>query len=104
MSLSDITNTITIEPEIFKSIDSTHPYTVFCDGFTSRLIHITLEQALALEIILNKTDNARPWITLGDILFEWRIDPNLWLVKCDFHTIVSEAQFDWITNELSKMR
>ena len=30
MSLSDITNTITIEaiePEIFKTIDSTHPYT-----------------------------------------------------------------------------
>lgn len=100
---NDLITTEPESPEIFTSNDESHPYTIFYNG-AKYFVHVAPNEALALEIILNKTEYARPWIELGNILFEWRIDPNLWKVTCAFHYVVSGEQFNWISSELEKMR
>ena len=74
-----------VDHEHYKNNDSNYPYSVFCEHYENKVMHVSPRQALDLEIILNKTANARTWIELGDILFEWRLNPEFYKIECDFH-------------------
>ena len=80
-------------------------------------IRITSREARALEQKLNCDTLCREWIKLGDMFFAWRFDPfpisqaTREKFAHYFHSeavatelIVSGKQFDWISNELKKLR
>ena len=61
---------------------------------------ISSKQALDLELKLNKTEYATKWCNLGNILYEWRLDPRLYALKCERSYTITNEQFNWIYKNL----
>ena len=62
---------------------------------------ISPKQALDLEEKLNRSKYARDWRDLGDILYDWRLNPQYNKVERDPYTSISQNQLIWITNNIS---
>ena len=81
------------------------PYTIICNfycinGYEKNYITLSPKQALQLEVKLNKTNKRREWIELGNILYKWRIDSNLYIMEESHVYDVSYEQFKWINKNL----
>ena len=61
---------------------------------------ISPTQAIDLENKLNKSEYAITWIELGDILYEWRINPKYYKIKCDINYEVTKEQMAWIVKNI----
>ena len=56
---------------------------------------ISPQQALDLELKLNRTSNGREWMSLGDILFKWRLSSTGTIQPIKTFDVTRE-QMDWI--------
>lgn len=63
---------------------------------------ITNDEALILELRLNKSEYGRAWSLLGDILYKWRLDPTKYQVTCDMEYKVTTYQLSWIKNNITQ--
>jgi hypothetical protein len=61
---------------------------------------ISTKQALNLEIKLNQSNFAKLWGKLGDLLFEWRLNPLYYKIKSPLSYKVSKKQLEWIENNI----
>lgn len=77
----------------------THPYVIVCRGrvpVTS--VRITQTEATKLELTLNLSDYGRLWVKFGDMMYKLSTSPSV------VTQYVSKKQYDWMLNELKKMR
>jgi hypothetical protein len=65
-------------------------------------LFIDHNEALILELKLNKSEYGKVWSLLGDILYNWRLDPTKYQVTCDMKCKVTEYQLDWIKNNIKQ--
>jgi len=65
-------------------------------------LFIDHNEALILELRLNKSEYGKVWSLLGDILYNWRLDPTKYQVNCDMECKVTEYQLDWIKNNIKQ--
>ena len=61
---------------------------------------ISTKQALNLEIKLNKSEYGKSWRKLGDLLFDWRLNPLYYKIKSPLSYKVSKKQLEWIENNI----
>lgn len=61
---------------------------------------ITNDEALVLEMRLNKSEYGRVWSLLGDTLYNWRLDPTKYQVSGNMQYKVSDYQLNWIKNNI----
>jgi len=64
------------------------------------ILKISSKQALDLELKLNTSPYSRTWIDLGDVLYEWRIDPRYYQLTRDTSYKISRAQYEWINQNI----
>tara|TARA_Y200000002_G_scaffold370292_1_gene365590 strand:+ start:1122 stop:1358 length:237 start_codon:yes stop_codon:yes gene_type:complete len=57
---------------------------------------ISNKQALDLEIKLNKSIYSHKWKKIGDILFDWRLNPLYYKIKSPLSYVVTKEQYNWI--------
>ena len=61
---------------------------------------ISTKQALDLEIKLNHSEYGKNWRKLGDLLFDWRLNPLYYKIKSPLSYKVSKKQYHWIKNNI----
>ena len=61
---------------------------------------ISTKQALDLEIKLNQSEYRKSWKNLGDLLFDWRLNPLYYKIKSPLNYKVTKNQYNWIKNNL----
>ena len=66
-------------------------------------IYISPEEANRLEIELNLSQFSRKWRNLGNVLYNWRISQDYYICNQSLYYAISEKQFEWIYNTLSKI-
>ena len=69
----------------------------------SNKINISSEEALKLEIKLNLNSFSKKWKKLGNVLFNWRNDPEYFIIHQQPFYLISEQQFEWIYTTLSTL-
>lgn len=67
-------------------------------------IYISPQEAIRLEIELNLSSFSKKWKNLGNILFNWRINTEYYVNNQPSYYLISEQQFNWIHNFLSKIK
>ena len=65
-------------------------------------IFIDHNEALILELKLNKSEYCKVWSLLGDILYNWRLDPTKYQVNYDMEYRISRYQLNWIKNNIKQ--
>jgi len=65
-------------------------------------LFIDHNEALILELKLNKSEYGKVWSLLGDILYNWRLDPTKYQVTCDMEYRITEYQLNWIKNNIKQ--
>ena len=71
-----------------------------CRPQKQNTIHLNHNQALDLEIKLNRTVYGKIWRNLGKMLYEWRIDPNFYLISVPKQYNITNEQFQWISSNI----
>ena len=61
---------------------------------------ISHSQAIDLEIKLNKSIYSRDWSVLGDILYQWRLNPSYYMINTNMAYNIGEGSL----NNFSKLR
>jgi hypothetical protein len=79
--------------------EKTKPYKLFSNNSCIRINHI---QALSLELKLNVSQYGRKWILLGDVLYKWRLDPEMYNISIAHEYSVTEDQIEWIRENNKK--
>lgn len=67
-------------------------------------IYISPEGAIKLEIELNLSPFSIKWKSLGNVLFNWRINPDYYIIDQPLFYLVSEKQLEWINYTLRKIK
>ena len=65
-------------------------------------IFIDHNEALILELKLNKSEYCKVWSLLGDILYNWRLDPTKYQVNYDMEYRITKYQLNWIKNNIKQ--
>ena len=63
-------------------------------------LNITRHNALSIELILNQSKFGHEWSKLGDILYCWSKDPEIYEINENVYYITQE-QYDWILSNAS---
>ena len=61
---------------------------------------ISTKQALDLELKLNQSEYGKSWRKLGDLLFDWRLNPLYYKIKSPLSYKVNKKQYHWIRNNI----
>ena len=73
--------------------EKTKPYKLFTNN---SFIRINNTQALSLELKLNVSVNGRKWILLGDTLYNWRLNPDIYEISIPHEYNITDEQMEWI--------
>lgn len=69
---------------------------------STKYIELSCSQALDLENKLNLSKHSQDWDKLGNVLYDWRLDPDYFEIKISKGYDVSLEQFEWVINNIKE--
>tara|TARA_B100000927_G_C16473706_1_gene472539 strand:- start:5259 stop:5567 length:309 start_codon:yes stop_codon:yes gene_type:complete len=62
---------------------------------------ISPQQAIDLELKLNKSEYGMKWVELGDCFYNWRLNPKYNKIKGELFYKVTKKQMEWIKKNIT---
>lgn len=62
--------------------------------------NITRQNALFIELLLNKSEYGHEWSNLGDVLYSWSRDPEIYEIN-QYTYYITKNQYDWLLSNAS---